>query len=324
MQKDTSLIIDTREKHLIEILKKRYTKLVFSVQQLDIGDIHVLYKGILVVVIERKTIADLIASIKDGRYREQKLRLKALLNINKGNIYNQDNQNISNIKKQYIKPKIIYLIEGKISKNINKNRRGISVSTIWSVFSKLIMRDGFVVFRTRTLKESSIFINKITEKTSESFSHIDELIKNKIQHTTQNENGEYINNKDSDGSELKQNQDVLYVSSIKVKKKDNLTPGICYMRQLCQIPGISALTASKIMNIYPTLPSLLKAYFDLDKHIKDGCNGDINVLSNNSEVSNPIIIKQKKELLTSIYTSKTRKIGKKLSERVYNYLFNRI
>ena len=82
MQKDTTLIIDNREKHLIELLKKRYPELVFSIQQLDIGDIHVLYKGILVVVIERKTIADLIASIKDGRYREQKLRLKALLKIN--------------------------------------------------------------------------------------------------------------------------------------------------------------------------------------------------------------------------------------------------
>jgi len=45
-----------------------------EVKNLDIGDI-IIYNGSYKLIIERKTINDLVSSIKDGRYREQKMRL---------------------------------------------------------------------------------------------------------------------------------------------------------------------------------------------------------------------------------------------------------
>lgn len=42
---------------------------------MNIGDIHIVKEDIC-IILERKTFADFAASLKDGRYREQKYRLK--------------------------------------------------------------------------------------------------------------------------------------------------------------------------------------------------------------------------------------------------------
>ena len=67
------------------------------------------------LIIERKTLPDLLASIKDGRYREQKLRL-----INK--------------QKEHIQ--IYYLIEGDIYRHKQKD-------LIMSCVFNTMIRDNF-------------------------------------------------------------------------------------------------------------------------------------------------------------------------------------
>lgn len=68
-----SIIIDTREQRLYERMKdSSYT---IEQKALDIGDIHLVHEGVC-VILERKTFADFAASLKDGRYKEQKYRLK--------------------------------------------------------------------------------------------------------------------------------------------------------------------------------------------------------------------------------------------------------
>ena len=65
----TVLYIDTREKKLLPYIQCEYIE-----KQLDLGDIFIdspSYK----LMIERKTISDFNASLRDGRYRNQKLRL---------------------------------------------------------------------------------------------------------------------------------------------------------------------------------------------------------------------------------------------------------
>lgn len=74
-----TVLLDNRETHLISLLQDRdldkYDGLIrFEVKQLDIGDIYLCYND-FTLIIERKTVADLLASIKDGRYKEQKQRL---------------------------------------------------------------------------------------------------------------------------------------------------------------------------------------------------------------------------------------------------------
>lgn len=67
------IVIDSREHKLIEKLK--HIKFEFSVKTLPLADIVVLKDGSPVYMIERKSVADLEASIIDSRFREQKQRL---------------------------------------------------------------------------------------------------------------------------------------------------------------------------------------------------------------------------------------------------------
>ena len=52
-----------------------------------------------------------------------------------------------------------------------------------------------------------------------------------------------------------------YASSLSVKSKkgDNLTPALCYVLQLSQIPGISVKLATDIANVYPSMTILFDA-----------------------------------------------------------------
>ena len=74
------LYIDCRERHLIELFEGDCTT-----KALDIGDILITDENEKVYcIIERKSIKDLNASLKDGRYKEQKHRL--INNFNKKHI----------------------------------------------------------------------------------------------------------------------------------------------------------------------------------------------------------------------------------------------
>lgn len=90
-------IIDVREPTSVFEEIQRQCSNVKSMN-LDNGDYIISNNNKSVCVIfERKTIEDLHASVKDGRYREQRVRLKML---------QQDQQNI----------KIVYIIEGDVRK----------------------------------------------------------------------------------------------------------------------------------------------------------------------------------------------------------------
>ena len=74
------MILDDRERGLIELLPNA------TVQHLAVGDISI---GDGKIIIERKSVADLEASILDNRYREQRSRLMAYATENKAHpIYN--------------------------------------------------------------------------------------------------------------------------------------------------------------------------------------------------------------------------------------------
>ena len=103
--------IDNRERDIIQKFDDNIVK-----ENLDIGDIQIIYKDNndekLLVIIERKTYDDLSTSIKDGRYKEQKQRIKD-----------------SGIKYK------IYLIEcdSKYDKNISIIQRKTIVSSTLSI-----------------------------------------------------------------------------------------------------------------------------------------------------------------------------------------------
>jgi len=131
-------IVDNREKYIKIYFEKHYNKYPnIKYQNLILGDIIIEKDDIPIIIIERKTISDLLASIKDGRYSEQK---KRILN-------------------SHIKYKI-YLIEndGKY-KTLNKTENKIVSSSMLSIIVQ-----GFSVIRTESLNESIKFLKTLYNK----------------------------------------------------------------------------------------------------------------------------------------------------------------
>ena len=248
----SKLLIDSRENKIKEYFLK-FNNNDIIVKNLDLGDIVFYLNDEPVVVIERKTISDLNSSIKDGRHREQKLRLLNTYNIK--NIY--------------------YLIEGDILDFEIKRGEKDTKSIYGSILNSLI-RDNIKIIRTCDLKETIKII---------------EIIFQKIKKQPE------IFNKDAISND--------YSSTIKTKKKDNMTNDICFIAQLSQIPGLSINIAKKIQEKYNSMFLLCSKYNKIE----------------DSDEKTKILLLSDIELITN--TGKTRKLGKVLSERIYKYICNK-
>lgn len=135
------LVIDVREHHIIEKLDGY--KIKFSQEQLAVGDIVFRQDDEIMLIIERKTVNDLKASICDGRAREQKLRLMG-----------------SGIPVE----KILYLIEGNLDKNLETKVSGLPVSTLLGSLINTQLRDNIKVYKTLSLDETVNYIIKMLDK----------------------------------------------------------------------------------------------------------------------------------------------------------------
>lgn len=242
---DLKCIIDTREQHIINEIKKfdknsKYYIDNYEIRQLDLGDIVYKNNEKLLFVIERKTMNDLASSIRDGRSKEQKYRLKKLTESG---------------------CKILILYEGKPKNNLFS---GIKSSTLESSMINTLVRDGIMIRNTDSLKESAEFIGTVYSKIQKYYDII-------------------VNGGNID-----------YTECSVLRKKDCIDYKTCYIRQLAQIPGVSIKIAESIYNNYPTIINLCNAYNDKNELEK------INMLSD-------------------IYVGK-RRIGKKISEKIYNYI----
>jgi crossover junction endonuclease MUS81 len=135
------LFIDSREKNLLNIINERdldiyKDKIIILNKQLDIGDIQIIIQNNL-FIFERKTTNDLLASINDGRYKEQKARLKS-----------------SNARS------ITYIIEGdNITSCKNKNQKKLT-----SVYYNSIFRDGINVLFMKDVNETATFLLLLSSK----------------------------------------------------------------------------------------------------------------------------------------------------------------
>lgn len=133
------LIIDNREHELIQRLKSTNN---ITVKQLDVGDIIFQQDGEVILIIERKSVKDLKASICDGRSREQKARLL-------GN---------------FPRNRIMYLIEGSLNKPLTDKISGLPVSTLIGSLVNTQLRDGIKVYKTSSIEESVEFLRKLMDK----------------------------------------------------------------------------------------------------------------------------------------------------------------
>ena len=217
-----NLCIDYREHALL-------SRLQADTKNLILGDITIEKDGQEVVIIERKTVADLAASICDGRYQEQSFRL---------------------LESTLDPHRIVYLIEGSLD-----SVQSISKKALMSAMISLWFSKGFSVVQTASIDETVEFIQHLFEKTSKECETKD------------------------------------YVSTIKIKKKDKLTPENVDILMLSQIPTISTVTAKALLQTYETM-------FKLTQTLKE--NGDC--------------------LTTFTYGEKKRKLSKKGIENLKLFL----
>ena len=141
--------IDTREQSLLQQINKLvetipiFNKIIVQTETLPIGDIIICDGETEKLIIERKTLADLQSSIKDGRYEEQSYRLNGL---------NHHNHNI------------IYLIEGNLN-HTNRFTSGVTEKlTLFSAMFSLNYYKGFSIFRSFSLEETATIICNMAYK----------------------------------------------------------------------------------------------------------------------------------------------------------------
>jgi ERCC4-type nuclease len=139
------VILDVREKSLydqcikIKDDNKCFDNINIECMTLEVGDILIKDTDSDKIIIERKSVSDLIASIKDGRYTEQSYRLSGIEHHNHN---------------------IIYLIEGNL-RNLSKEKQ-MAYSSIFSInYYK-----GFSVYRSDNVNESAYIILNMTLKLS--------------------------------------------------------------------------------------------------------------------------------------------------------------
>ena len=128
------IIIDNREKDLLKLFKNN--NVTHQNQNLEIGDIQFVINSEIIYIIERKTYDDLGASIKDGRYKEQKIRLLANNNNN-----------------------IFYIIEG------NKNKcKTLAYNSLLGSIINMLFRDNIKIINSTDINETYKIIIQIKDK----------------------------------------------------------------------------------------------------------------------------------------------------------------
>ena len=237
--------IDTRERELIKkcqdllVAVPAFKDLKIEVCTLPLGDIIIATNQgdnhIDNIIVERKSLSDLAASIKDGRYEEQSYRLNGLPHHNHN---------------------IVYLIEGDLAK-FNSFKERIDKQTLYSAMFSINYYKGFSLMRSTSMDETAFIVcnmaYKIGKDTNKApyFSNTSTINTKTVSVNPDSESGHL-----EPGPVPSESKD--YCSVIKKVKKDNITEENIGEIMLCQIPGISSVTALTIMEKYKYLPNLVK------------------------------------------------------------------
>lgn len=212
------LVLDHREHDLIA--KLQGISVQHTIENLPLGDIAIQTDaGDLVVLIERKTFADLFASLKDGRYEEQSHRLVHASGLSTHNI--------------------VYVLEGVVSQMLPKDKQ-----LLYSCITSINLYKGFSVMRTASVSETADWIAGLFSKIENNFSKGKQL---------------YFTKTDLEGGQPSAVVASSYTSVVKKVKKDNIHSENIGAIMLCQIPGISSKTAEAIMEKYGgSFPKLIE------------------------------------------------------------------
>jgi ERCC4-type nuclease len=224
--------IDYREIKLIQLLsanealaedpsKINPSKIKIVSENLPLGDIIICDEsGQEKVIIERKSLADLAASIRDGRYKEQSFRL------NQCELHNHQ---------------IYYLIEGDL-RYYKPYKGSPDKKTLLSAMVSISYFKGFSLFRTTSLEETAEWVLNFALKLEKEGAAAQPFYTSASSQSIPSEN----------------TSNYAEVVSKRIKK-DNITPENIGEIMLAQIPSVSSASAAAIMQKFSTWPELLAA-----------------------------------------------------------------
>jgi len=226
------IIVDEREASLYALLIQQprdNKKPKIEKRVLPLGDILFTNddESITHQVIERKSVADLLSSVKDGRYAEQSYRL--------GNCFpNRHN--------------ILYLIEGPVRDHDKK--------LVFACMASLNYFKGFSITRTVSLAETAQYIeitaDKIARELEKGTSSAPATVSTAHTSTTVTP---------SDNAPIVEVQQATstfdYCSVVKVAKKANITRDNIGQLMLMQIPGISSTISGEVMRPFATFAAFI-------------------------------------------------------------------
>ena len=266
-----NIILDERENSLFEHIKTisiNFQNIHLSKKVLPLGDILISQTDSLdpekdLLLIERKSVADLLASIKDGRYEEQSHRLIHASGFPKHNI--------------------IYVIEGGFSFLKPADKK-----IVYSAITSLSVFKGFSVYHTNTLQETADWILHMADKIGRDIKKgkspyfsvkSPDIINKRKEEQTENGDGENPIKEDILENTV---EPAAYSGMVKKVKRDNITPENIGEILLCQIPGFSSLTAKAVMNKFDgSFPKLISSINDKEA---EGLFKDIVLESGNGKV----------------------------------------
>jgi len=260
--------IDSREKDLQNKVSfyissiPAFRNLKVIVEPLPIGDIIISKNNEDVLIIERKSVNDLLSSIKDGRYEEQSYRLNGLP------LHNHN---------------IMYLIEGDFNKMNAFRDTKMEKLTLFSAIFSLNYYKGFSAIRTFTMDETALFICNCTTKLMKGETTNRKafyLNKNVAASTVVAEEKTEIDSAGSADSteefpeQMEEPKDNTkeYISMVKKVKKENITIENIDEIMLCQIPGVSTATAVSIIKKFNSIANLIKCLEENEKCLADVTN----------------------------------------------------
>lgn len=128
---------------------------------------------------------------------------------------------------------VIYLIEGQFTMTMDKKfHGGFTETAIMSTLTRAMFKDGLFVIQTPNAAATALWIVSVVQR----------LTKDSVEFEGEN---------------------VLttgggYAALLVTKKRDNVTPDVCYRAMLATIPGVSAKCADTIATHWPTMIHLCK------------------------------------------------------------------
>lgn len=228
--------IDYRETDLLSKMTviNKYANITIQSANLPLGDIIICTDdGTEKVIIERKTLKDLAASIRDGRYKEQGFRLNAC---------DVPNHNI------------FYLLEGNIQTYKPFQKGTVDKYALLSSMVSITYYKGFSLYRANNLEESAEWLLQLAYKIGKEGGNPFYMTPSVNIDVNNTENNIII--------------DDSYSNILKRTKKNNITTENIGEIMLSQIPNVSTSVAITIMEKYKTLKNLMDV-LSLDKNALD-------------------------------------------------------